>query len=196
MAGGSHSSSEGLAGPLVGGLWPRESPTSVSRGRPCQGHSGQGHRGHQALPRKGTPGWRPREGRAHLRQFSFLKRASRCISAPGTSFSALASHPLLGGGRDCWGQCCSARPQSVQHELPAWSLQSREGPGARSARLESPASPQACLPGVAPDDGPVGGVGPGRPISLQLFHFSPRIFLHFVRIADVVFTVECEVSLP
>ena len=100
------------------------------------------------------------------------------------------------GGQDCWGRRCSVRPRSVQHELPAQSLQSREGPGARSPRLERPASPQACLPGVAPDDGPVGGVGPGGPISLQLFHFSPRIFLHFVTVADVVFTVECEVSPP
>ena len=108
----------------------------------------------------------------------------------------------------CWGRCCSVRLQSVQHEPPAWSLQSREGPGARFPRSERPAPPQACLPGVAPDNGRwscrwghVGGVGPALgPISLQLspalLHFSPRIFLCFVRIANVVLTVECDVSLP
>lgn len=124
VAGGSHSSSERVAGPLVGGLWPRESPTSVSRGRPCQGHSGQGHRGHQALPRKGTPGWRPREGRAHLCQFSFLKRASRCISAPGTSFSALGITSFVGRGAGLLGpvllcaasECPARAPSPVTAE--------------------------------------------------------------------------------
>lgn len=77
------------------------------------------------------------------------------------------------------GHCRAGRAQG--HAPPAW----------RDQHLHRPASP-----GVAPDDGPVGGAGPDRPISLQLVRFSSRIFLHFVRMADVVFTVECDVSLP
>ena len=91
----------------------------------------------------------------------------------------------------CWGRCCSVRLRSVQHEPPAWSLQSREGPGARFPRSERPAPPQACLPGVALDDGRwsmvmyVGScrwggacprAGPSLSSSLQLFYTFLPVF--------------------